>query len=64
MIDSTGAVLRDDAGKIRYQPILHWADRKTAGRFSDAVIAALLARHPDALVDCGNSALAVTGEPS
>jgi hypothetical protein len=48
MIDSAGAVLRDDAGKIRYQPILQWADRKTTSRFSGAVVEAVLARDPGA----------------
>ena len=48
-IHRNGAILRDEAtGKIRYQPILQWADRKTADRFSIAVVEELLARHPDA----------------
>jgi hypothetical protein len=50
MIDPAGSVLHDEqTGKIRYQPLLQWADRKTADRFSAAVVEALLARRPGAL---------------
>ena len=48
LLDRGGAVLRDEAGEIKYASILQWADRKTADRFSDALVAELLARHPDA----------------
>jgi hypothetical protein len=49
MIDPAASVLRDQqAGKIRYQALLQWADRKIADRFSAAVVEALLARHPGA----------------
>jgi hypothetical protein len=55
MMDRNGAVLRDETtGKIRYQPLLQWADRKTADRFNIAVVAELLARFPEAFA----------GEPS
>ena len=34
-------------GRVRYQPLLQ-CDRKTADRFSAAVVAGLFAHHPDA----------------
>jgi hypothetical protein len=49
MIDGNGTVLRDETtGKIRYQPVLQWADKNVAGRFSAAVVAELLSRYPGA----------------
>jgi hypothetical protein len=49
MLDATGAVLRDETtGKVRYQSLLQWYDRKTADRFSRAVIEALQSDHPGA----------------
>jgi hypothetical protein len=47
MLDRTGAVLRDDAGKIKYVAVVQWGDRATADRFSHAVVTELLARHPE-----------------
>jgi hypothetical protein len=52
-LDRNGAVLRDEAGKIKYVSILQWTDRNTAHRFRDAVVAELLARHPDAFEEGG-----------
>ncbi len=49
MINRDGQVIRGDDGKTKYAPILSWADKETANRFSDAVIAALLAGWPGAL---------------
>jgi hypothetical protein len=38
MLDSnTGGALRDEAGKIRYVPILRWLDRDLGDRWSNAV---------------------------
>jgi hypothetical protein len=52
MLDRSGNVMRDEAtGRIRYQPFGQWADRKVSDRFSAAVVAELLARHPDAFDD-------------
>jgi hypothetical protein len=48
MVDRDGMVMRGDDGKVRYSPILQWRDRRTAERFSHALIEALLAAHPDA----------------
>lgn len=40
-------------GKKRYAPILQWADRATANRWSDAVVALVRQQHPGALDDGG-----------
>jgi len=48
MIDREGAAMRNDAGKIRYVPILEWDNKNTGDRFSDSVVAALEAAHPGA----------------
>jgi hypothetical protein len=54
MVDRSGAVLRDQTtGKVKYSPILQWCDRRTSDAFSQAVVTALLAAHPDALDDGG-----------
>lgn len=42
-------VRRGTNGKPLYVPILEWADRPAATAFSHAVVAAVLAEHPDAL---------------
>ncbi len=49
MLDRNSNVMRDGDGKIRYVPIIDFADRATRDRFSDAVIAALRESYPDAL---------------
>lgn len=49
MLDSNGNTKRDDVGKVQYVPILEWADRDAKDRFSEAVVAAIEAEHPDAL---------------
>jgi len=36
-------------GKPEYRPAVYWGDRKTADKFSDAVVKLLLATHPNAL---------------
>jgi hypothetical protein len=48
MVDSTGAVLRDEAGKIKYVTVVQWGDRATADRFSAAIVRELLSRDPGA----------------
>jgi hypothetical protein len=49
MLDRSGNVLRDEAGKPKYVPIVDFCDRKTRDRFSEAVVAAVKDRYPDAL---------------
>jgi hypothetical protein len=46
--NATGAVLRDERGKIRYTPVLSWRDRVSANRWADAVVALVRAKYPDA----------------
>jgi hypothetical protein len=48
-INAGGEVMKDDRGKILYTPVLEWANRETADRFSNGVIAAVEREHPDAL---------------
>lgn len=48
MIDGEGTVKRDDAGKIKYVPLLQWATKGASDRFSDSVVLALQQKHPDA----------------
>jgi hypothetical protein len=50
MLGADGGALREEAGKIRYAPVLSWRDRATAYRWSDAVVALVRAAHPEALV--------------
>jgi hypothetical protein len=44
-----GKVKRDVGGKPAYAPTVSWKDRKTADKFSAAVIKLLLAKYPGAL---------------
>jgi hypothetical protein len=44
-----GKLKRDVNGKPVYAPTVFWKDRKTADKFSAAVIKLLLAEYPDAL---------------
>jgi hypothetical protein len=48
LVDRGGMVMRDEAGKIRYVPVLSWRTRQVAEWFSHAVIEALLGAHPGA----------------
>jgi DNA-binding cell septation regulator SpoVG len=52
ILDRDGRHVEQD-GKRKYVPILQWADRSTNDRWSDAVIALVRERHPDALDDGG-----------
>jgi len=49
LIDREGQVLRDADGKVRYVPLITFASRELRDRFSEAVLDALRAAHPDAL---------------
>jgi len=51
MVDRSGTALRDEHQKIRYAPVLEWADRPARDRFSDAVCAAVERQHPQAFAD-------------
>jgi hypothetical protein len=49
MIDRDGVALKNPAGKMRYSPVVSFTDKITRDRWSAAVIAALIAAHPDVL---------------
>jgi hypothetical protein len=49
MIDRSGRVMIDDAGKRRYTPVVGFLDRDTRSRWSDAVLEALRIAEPAAL---------------
>jgi hypothetical protein len=48
-LDSAGRQLRGDDGQLLFEATFAWRDRATSDRFSAAVIALLLKKHPDAL---------------
>jgi hypothetical protein len=47
MVGKDGTVLRDEAGKIRYSPIVSFASRERRDRFSQGVIEALRQVQPE-----------------
>ncbi|MEE3502640.1 hypothetical protein [Acidiphilium acidophilum] len=49
MVGRDGVAMKDAAGKARYSPIISFTDKATREKWSSAMIAALLAAHPDAL---------------
>lgn len=49
-IDKDGQIRVAD-GKIQYVKILEWSNRDLSDRFSNALVQAVLAEHPDALND-------------
>jgi hypothetical protein len=51
-----GQPMCDAQGRPRYTPVIEWMDRVAERRFTDAVLAALLAEYPDAL-DGGESSV-------
>jgi hypothetical protein len=48
-IDREGRQKTGADGKAAFSPVLEWRDRDLANRFSEAVVALVLAQHPDAL---------------
>lgn len=48
MISKDGTVLKGDDGKIRYSPLIEFTSKDIRTRWSDAVIAAMRAAHPEA----------------
>ncbi len=47
MVSRDGTVLKGDDGKIRYVPMIEFASKETRTRWSDSVIEAMRAAHPD-----------------
>lgn len=42
-----GAIMKDDKGKVRYLPIIEFVSKEARNKWSDSVIEALRAAHPD-----------------
>jgi hypothetical protein len=53
MVGKDGVVLRDDAGKVRYSPIISFADKQTRDRLSRSVVDALRQAHPAVFAEDG-----------
>ena len=49
MIDRDGIAMKDANGKLKYTPIIEFASKEIRERFSNAVVEALRAAHPEAL---------------
>ena len=47
MLNADGQVLRDEAGRIRYQPIVSFDSKTARQRFNSAVISAVQRAHPE-----------------
>jgi hypothetical protein len=53
MIGRDGNVLKDERGKVKYSPVIEWADKEAAERFRETLLAALVEKYPGALDDDG-----------
>lgn len=42
-----GAIMRDENGKVRYWPIIEFRDKETRNAWSDSIIEAMRAVHPE-----------------
>lgn len=49
MITGDGVAMKDAAGKIRYSPFIEFKSKDVRSRWSDLVIEAMRATHPEAL---------------
>lgn len=49
ILSREGVALRDEAGKVRYVPVVAFASKELRDKFSAAVIAAVQATFPEAL---------------
>lgn len=49
MVNRDGQAMKDEAGKIKYVPLLEWSSREASDRFSESVIASMNEAHPGAL---------------
>ncbi len=47
MLSRDGAAMKDDAGKLRYVPIIEFTSKDIRNKWSDAVIEAMRAAHPE-----------------
>lgn len=48
MVGRDGTAMKDEGGKIRYVPIIEFSSKAIRNKWSDAVIAAMRAAHPEA----------------
>jgi hypothetical protein len=55
MLDREGRPLRDQNGRVKYAPVMQFADRTAADQFSQQCIAAALRQHPRIFDDGGES---------
>jgi hypothetical protein len=53
MLSKDGAALRDDAGKVRYSPIVSFRTKQARDHFNRVVIAALKLAHPEVFAEDG-----------
>ena len=53
MLSKDGTALRDDAGKVRYSPIVSFTDKQTRDRLSRSVVEALRRAHPEVFAEGG-----------
>jgi hypothetical protein len=51
MITADGVVMKDAGGKIRYSPFIEFSSKEIRQRWSNAVIEAMRAAHPEAFGD-------------
>lgn len=47
MVSRDGTVMKGDDGKVRYTPIIEFTSKEIRNRWSDAVIEAMRAAHPE-----------------
>lgn len=53
MLSKDGTALRDDAGKVRYSPVVSFDSKQTRDRLSRAVLDALRRAHPEVFAEDG-----------
>jgi hypothetical protein len=53
MLSREGTVLRDEAGKVRYAPIVSFDSKQTRDRLSQGVVNALRQAHPEVFAEGG-----------
>jgi hypothetical protein len=51
MLSQNGTTLRDEAGKIRYAPVIAFQSTEVRQRFTNAIIAALRLAHPEVFAE-------------
>jgi DNA-binding cell septation regulator SpoVG len=54
MVTRDGTAMKDAAGKIRYSPVIEFTDKPTRTRWSNAVLEAMRAAHPEAFASAGS----------